>query len=216
MKVSTFPAALAAANTISERSLSPSGLRTSSPIERTEFDCGGWSQGDTPPWYRQASPEPDTAQEVAFSMDNWTPDHETHLHHLLHGPRYLGRLPPGYDGPPPLLDKFVPQFDVNAFTDLIATARAHSDEEAMRTFRRACNVAAARARPEGTRATVVEGEHHGLFGIMALCMLSMSRALSQRELDVCRQRVAEMRRLVECVDALLEVKETVLLDVSRM
>lgn len=216
MKVSTFSAALAAANTISECSLSPSGLRASLPTERTESDCGGWSQGDTPPWYRQASPEADTAQEVAFSMDDWTPDHETRLHRLLQGPRYLGERSPEYDGPPPLLDKFVSQFDVNAFTDLIATARAHSDEEAMRTFRRACNAAAARARPEGTRATVVEGEHHGLFGIMALCMLGMSRALSQRELDVCRQRMAEMRRLVECVDGLLEVNEAVLFDVSRM
>lgn len=178
--------------------------------------CGGWSQGHTPPWFRQSSPEPDTAEEASFSMANWTSDHEARLHVLLHGPHYRGGLSSEYDGPPPLLERFVAEFDISAFTDLIATARAHEDEHAMRTFRRACNVAAARARPEGTRATVVEGEHHGLFGIMALCMLGMSRALSQRELDVCRQRMAEMRRLVECVDALLALKETVLLDVSRM
>ncbi|KAI0824862.1 hypothetical protein BC628DRAFT_1419621 [Trametes gibbosa] len=147
-------------------------------------------------------------------MDHWTSEHEAQLHRALRGPRYMGGFSPEYDGMPPLLARFASQFDVKYFTDLIATARAHSDEDVMRVFRAACSAAAADARREGTRMTAVEKEQHGLFGIMALCMLGMARALSERELDACRQRMAEMMRLVESMDALMEVNETVFLEVS--
>ncbi|KAI0354177.1 hypothetical protein OH77DRAFT_1426200 [Trametes cingulata] len=171
---------------------------------------GGWSQGDTPPSFRASLSLPEgSSPSHASNIDGlatWTPELERQLHTTLDGPQFSCGLPSSRS---PLLARFAPEFDPWHFESVINNAST-SDEAAIRAFCHACIEAAERERPAATQPTAAEKEHHGLFGLLALCTLTLAKALAQRDIGGRRRWTADLRLLLDAMDSLVALEEDVI------
>lgn len=197
-------------NTRDSVSLGPCTPRPSSPADEIDHTLFSWSQGHTPPQYRSLTQHEDGESDVPQpESQRWSQGNETRLHNELQGPRFARGRPSGLC---PLLERFAEMFSPAHFVSLIDQATS-VEERAMRAFRSACQNAGDSVRMEGTRATAVDREQHGLIGITAIAMLALAKALAARDLGARRQRIHELRELVECMFVLVELEEELLQDI---
>ncbi|KAI0370815.1 hypothetical protein BV20DRAFT_979400 [Pilatotrama ljubarskyi] len=169
------------------------------------WNSSGWSQGNTPPSMRAYLHGDDNlpSTDHGHSVDDWAPQQEAELHATLDGPDFACGTPSHRS---PLLARFAPDFDPWHFSKLVETA-ASQDEAAIQAFCRACIDAASRERPDGTQPTAAEREQHGLFGLLALCTLTMAKALTRRDLGSRRDGMVNLRLLLDAMEVLVEVEE---------
>ncbi|KAI9061284.1 hypothetical protein FKP32DRAFT_957474 [Trametes sanguinea] len=118
----------------------------------------------------------------------------------------------GRSHPYALLERYAPMFDVQRLLPLTGDS-SDAEKAAARTFRRTCRSSANAHRMEGTRPTAVENEQDGLLGVAMLGLIALAKATAARDPIACRGITERLRVLLDCVDALVDFEEDLVVDI---